>query len=203
MSEYSLILYNKPMSKPITKLKSIEKTAIQLFASYGIKQVTIKEIASKSKCSEGAMYRHYKSKEEMAWELYKREVEIFGKKLRNILNCGLAFPDKLGSAVELFYKLFDEDQTKFSFILLSKYNFSKSRKIDPGLNPFNLVTDLIKIAVKRNEIKIDNPELYSAMILGMVLQPPTFVVSKRIKGNIGNTVDAVTRSCLKVLNYKR
>ncbi|MEE9215180.1 MAG: TetR/AcrR family transcriptional regulator [Thermodesulfobacteriota bacterium] len=191
------------MSKPITKLESIEKTAIQLFASYGIKQVTIKEIASKSKCSEGALYRHYKSKEEMAWELYKREVEIFGKKLRNILNCGLAFPDKLGSAVELFYKLFDEDQTKFSFILLSKYNFSKSRKIDPGLNPFDLVTDLIKIAVKRNEINIDNPELYSAMILGLVLQPPTFVVSKRIKGKIGNTADAVTRSCLKVLNYKR
>ncbi len=191
------------MSKPTTKLESIEKTAIQLFASYGIKQVTIKEIASKSKCSEGALYRHYKSKEEMAWELYKREVEIFGKKLRNILNCGLAFPDKLGSAVELFYKLFDEDQTKFSFILLSKYNFSKSRKIDPGLNPFNLVTDLIKIAVKRNEINIDNPELYSAMILGLVLQPPTFVVSKRIKGKIGNAADAVTRSCLKVLNYKR
>lgn len=191
------------MSKPITKLESIEKTAIQLFASYGIKQVTIKEIASKSKCSEGALYRHYKSKEEMAWELYKREVEIFGKKLRNILNCGLAFPDKLGSAVELFYKLFDEDQTKFSFILLSKYNFSKSRKIDPGLNPFNLVTDLIKIAVKRNEINIDNTELYSAMILGLVLQPPTFVVSKRIKGKISNTADAVTRSCLKVLNYKR
>ena len=191
------------MSKPITKLESIEKTAIQLFASYGIKQVTIKEIASKSKCSEGALYRHYKSKEEMAWELYKREVEIFGKKLRNILNCGLAFPDKLGSAVELFYKLFDEDQTKFSFILLSKYNFSKSRKIDPGLNPFNLVTDLIKIAVKRNEINIDNPDLYSAMILGLVLQPPTFVVSKRIKGKIGNTADVVTRSCLKVLNYKR
>ena len=191
------------MSKPITKLESIEKTAIQLFASYGIKQVTIKEIASKSKCSEGALYRHYKSKEEMAWELYKREVEIFGKKLRNILNCGLAFPDKLGSAVELFYKLFDEDQTKFSFILLSKYNFSKSRKIDPGLNPFDLVTDLIKIAVKRNEINIDNPELYSAMILGLVLQPPTFVVSKRIKGKIGNTADTVTRSCLKVLNYKR
>ncbi len=191
------------MSKPITKLESIEKTAIQLFASYGIKQVTIKEIASKSKCSEGALYRHYKSKEEMAWELYKREVEIFGKKLRNILNCGLAFPDKLGSAVELFYKLFDEDQTKFSFILLSKYNFSKSRKIDPDLNPFNLVTNLIKIAVKRNEINIDNPELYSAMILGLVLQPPTFVVSKRIKGKIGNTADAVTSSCLKVLNYKR
>lgn len=191
------------MSKPITKLESIEKTAIQLFASYGIKQVTIKEIASKSKCSEGALYRHYKSKEEMAWELYKREVEIFGKKLRNILNCGHAFPDKLGSAVELFYKLFDEDQTKFSFILLSKYNFSKSRKIDPGLNPFNLVTDLIKIAVKKNEINIDNPELYSAMILGLVLQPPTFVVSKRIKGKIGNTADTVTRSCLKVLNYRR
>ncbi len=191
------------MSKPITKLESIEKTAIQLFALYGIKQVTIKEIASKSKCSEGALYRHYKSKEEMAWELYKREVEIFGKKLRNILNCGHAFPDKLGSAVELFYKLFDEDQTKFSFILLSKYNFSKSRKIDPGLNPFNLVTDLIKIAVKKNEINIDNPELYSAMILGLVLQPPTFVVSKRIKGKIGNTADTVTRSCLKVLNYRR
>lgn len=191
------------MSKPITKLESIEKTAIRLFASYGIKQVTIKEIASKSKCSEGALYRHYKSKEEMAWELYKREVEIFGKKLRCILNSGLAFPDKLGSAVELFYKLFDEDQTKFSFILLSKYNFSKSRKIDLGLNPFSLVTDFIKIAVKRNEINIDNPELYSAMILGLVLQPPTFVVSKRIKGKIGNTAYAVTRSCLKILNYKR
>ncbi|NIT14444.1 MAG: TetR family transcriptional regulator, partial [Candidatus Dadabacteria bacterium] len=48
--------------------------------------VTIKDIANNAGCSEGALYRHYTSKEEMAWILYKREVEKLGQALSEILH---------------------------------------------------------------------------------------------------------------------
>ena len=72
------------MPRPITKLDSIQNTAIGLLATRGIKEVTIKEIAREAKCSDGALYRHYTSKDEMAWLLYKREVEKLGAWLSEV-----------------------------------------------------------------------------------------------------------------------
>ena len=38
--------------------------AIKLFATYGINQVTIKDIAKEADCAEAALYKHYSSKEQ-------------------------------------------------------------------------------------------------------------------------------------------
>jgi Transcriptional regulator len=112
------------MAKPTTKLEPIEKTAIRLFASKGIKQVTIKDIAKEAGCSEGALYRHYTGKEEMALALYKHELEKFGNQLKDTLKGKGTFSERLCSAVRLFYSFFDEDPVKFTFILLSEHHFS-------------------------------------------------------------------------------
>ncbi|HSE84460.1 MAG TPA: TetR/AcrR family transcriptional regulator, partial [Thermodesulfobacteriota bacterium] len=106
------------MGKPVTKLKSIEDTAIGLFASKGIKQVTIKDISKEAGCSEGALYRHYTGKDEMAWVLYSREVKKFGGLLESVLKGESTFSERLASAVQLFYTFFDKDLVTFTFILL-------------------------------------------------------------------------------------
>ncbi len=111
------------MARPITKLNAIEDTAISLFAARGIKEVTIRDIARQAGCSEGALYRHFVSKDEMAWLLYKREVEKLGAVLADILNQDGTFSERLRKSVDLFYTFFDQHPDKFKFILLSEYKF--------------------------------------------------------------------------------
>ncbi|NIV41564.1 MAG: TetR family transcriptional regulator, partial [Candidatus Dadabacteria bacterium] len=130
----------------------------------------IKDIASEAGCSDGALYRHYKSKEEMAWTLYKREVESFGALIKDIFDDkDLPGDKKIYSAIELFYDFYDRYPTKFSFILLSQYNFSRELKVNKKLNPYNIMKECLKGMTKRKKIK--DIDLLGGMIFGLILEP--------------------------------
>jgi AcrR family transcriptional regulator len=187
------------MTRPITKLKSIENTALELFASKGIKQVTIKDIAKEAGCSEGALYRHYRGKDEMAWVLYSREVERFGVLLKAVLVGKGTFSERLNSAVRLFYSFFDESPVTFTFILLSEHNFPPENKINPEINPHNLVFKFIYDGVKKGEFNIEDPELAASMVLGLVLQPATLRATGQFRWRMSKKADEVTQACLRVL----
>ncbi|MGH7900539.1 MAG: TetR/AcrR family transcriptional regulator [Thermodesulfobacteriota bacterium] len=191
------------MSRPITKLDSIENTAIRLFATKGIKEVTIKEIAREAGCSEGALYRHYTSKDELAWELYKREVEKLGTLLSDILSGIGTYSKRLKQSIELFYTFFDEDPKTFTFILLSEYNFPLESKADPGLNPYNLIFKFIEEGVKAGEFNFKDPILGGAMIQGLVLHPAKLKASGRFEVKIKEKIIEVVEACLRVLKAKK
>lgn len=190
------------MARPTKKLDSIENTAIRLFAEKGIKEVTIKDIARLADCSEGALYRHYSSKEEMAWVLYKREVENLGQALSEVLNIEATFSQRLKDAVHVFYSFFDKEPEKFRFILLSEYNFPIDQKVDPKFNPYNLVFKFIEQGINKGEFKTNNPTLTSAIIQGIVMQPASLKASGRLPGNMKQKTDEVVAACLKVLGVK-
>ena len=181
-------------------MNSIENTAIKLFAQKGIKEVTIKEIAKEANCSEGALYRHYKSKEEMAWSLYKREVESFGEKIREGLeNNDLTYEKKIYLSIELFYDFYDKNQTKFSFILLSQYNFPRDLVLDRELNPSYILQDCLRCFAKEKNLKIDDLELISGMIFGLILEPAKMKATKVLKGKLKNRTEKVYKACMSIL----
>ncbi len=185
--------------KQTTKLESIERTAIKLFAQRGLKEVTIKEIASEANCSDGALYRHYKSKEEMAWTLYKREVEGFGALIKQILeNKDLSNNKKIYYSIELFYDYYDKYPTKFSFILLSQYNFLRELKVNKKLNPYHIMKECLKGMSKRKKIK--DIDLLSGMIFGLILEPARMKATKELKGKLKERTEIVYRACMSIIN---
>jgi AcrR family transcriptional regulator len=101
------------MARPIQKLNVIERTAIRLFASRGVTGITIKDIASEAGCAEGALYRHFTGKEDLAWRLFQREVESFGSRVRTLWKGPSSITKKLEDGVDFFYRFFDEDPDLF------------------------------------------------------------------------------------------
>lgn len=187
------------MARPVTKLNAIENTAISLFADRGIKEVTIKDIAGQAGCSEGALYRHYSSKDEMAWVLYKREVEKLGSVLADILKQDGTFSERLRKAVDLFYTFFDKEPDKFKYLLLSEYNFPIEPTINPDLNPYNLVFKFVEQGIKNEEFRVKNPKLIGAIIQGLVMQPANLSASGRLQGCMKEKVKEVVDACKRVL----
>ena len=55
----------------------LEKAALQCFVRRGIDASTTKEIARAARMAEGNLYRHFPSKEDLAWALYKGRLEAF------------------------------------------------------------------------------------------------------------------------------
>ncbi|HSG30408.1 MAG TPA: TetR/AcrR family transcriptional regulator [Thermodesulfobacteriota bacterium] len=185
--------------KQTTKLEPIENTAIKLFAKKGIKEVTIKDIASEAGCSDGALYRHYKSKEEMAWTLYKREVEGFGERIKEMLG-DKALPNekKIYNAVELFYDFYDKNPTKFSFILLSQYNFPRQLKLNKKLNPYYIMQECLQGMTKGKKIK--DLDLLSGMIFGLILEPARMKATNELKGKLKDRTGTVYKACMSIIN---
>jgi len=173
---------------------------MRLFSKHGLASVTIKDIAREAECAEGTLYRHYESKEEMAWALYSREMARFGEKLRGTLRESADFVTRLRSGVRLFYSLFDEDQDTFSFILLSQHNFPERNQIDPSVNPVDIIIEFITEGVRNGEISVRNPSLAAGMVLGAVLQPVTMLIYDRLVGSMRGKVLQVTDACLQILN---
>ena len=60
------------MARPLKKKDDIEKAAIKLFATKGLARTVIKDIAREAEVTEGALYRHYTGKDEMAWKLFNK-----------------------------------------------------------------------------------------------------------------------------------
>jgi AcrR family transcriptional regulator len=66
---------------PQTK-ERIERAALRLFVEQGVAGTSIREIASAAGVSQGAMYNHYVSKEELAFSLFAQIWADMGTQLR-------------------------------------------------------------------------------------------------------------------------
>ncbi|HMB01545.1 MAG TPA: TetR/AcrR family transcriptional regulator [Spirochaetota bacterium] len=191
------------MPRPVTKLKDIENAAFQLFAKKGVTLVTIKDIARTANCAEGALYRHYKSKEDFAWALLKREVEGLGLKLKKELFAKGSYKQRVRNAIKILYTYYDEQPVKFSFTLLFQNDFpSKKGLIIEEYLPYSLIVKFIKRGTTDGVFKVKDFSLITAMVIGAILQPPTNMAVQRLTGSMQNKVEPVTKICLKMLGVK-
>ncbi len=175
---------------------------MRLFAARGITGITIKNIAAEAGCAEGALYRHYSGKEELAWRLFQREVESFGARVRALWKGSRSIAKKLEEGIELFYRFFDEDPDLFSFILLSQHNFPVHKKLRKDLNPETLVFELVEEAKSSGQFKIEDTRLGAAMLYGLVLEPATLVAEKKLKGPLSRYIPEVTKAAFRMLGGK-
>ena len=60
----------------------IERAAIALFVEKGVAETTVRDIAQAVEMSEGALYRHFVSKEQLVWLLFERHYVAFAGRLR-------------------------------------------------------------------------------------------------------------------------
>src|SRR6185503_2578883 len=99
----------------------VERAAIELFAARGVDGVSIGDIAIAAGVSQGALYRHYPSKEDLAWSLFSTAYLRMGGELDAIraLHPGLAAA--LAAMVAHFCALYDRDPALFRFMLLAQH----------------------------------------------------------------------------------
>ena len=58
------------MARTIGVKAKVDRAAVQLFAAKGVDGASIAEIAAAAEVSQGALYRHYRSKNELASTLF-------------------------------------------------------------------------------------------------------------------------------------
>ena len=81
----------------------IDDTALRLFVEKGVTATTIKDIAGTAGIAEGTIYRHYDSKQELAWEIFAKNITELAINLDRCQQKHQAVKDKLAAFINLCY----------------------------------------------------------------------------------------------------
>lgn len=201
VSECSLIIYwDMEMPRGSDTKDLIEKTALRLFVEKGFTETTIRDIASAADIAEGTMYRHFTSKEELAWEIFSKHFSAFSTELDRIQGAEKGTKNKLDRTVRYFCSYFDEDPTLFSYLFLFALH-GQVRKVAGDMpHPMVILQKFLGDGIVRNEIKKRDPNVAAAMVAGILLQTATSIIYGRIQENMTDLSDEMVNACWAVLN---
>lgn len=179
----------------------ISQTALALFVERGITETTVRDIARAAGVAEGTLYRHYESKDELAWELFSHNFKHFAKELQELQEQHGTLRDKLAAMIRQFCRFYDENPVLFNYLLLAQH--AQLKKVTPEMpNPVVVVRDVIAQAMFRREVPAGDPEILAAMVLGVVLQVATFKLYGRVTQPLSELSETLISACYQVLDLK-
>ncbi|MFI5331575.1 MAG: TetR/AcrR family transcriptional regulator [Desulfobaccales bacterium] len=176
----------------------IARTALKLFVAKGIAETTVRDIAAAAGLAEGTLYRHFESKEELAWELFHTNYTAFAQELDRLQREYETLHEKLTAMIRQFCTFFDRDPVLFSYLLLAQH--SQLKKVPPEMA--TAVTVLQKVLAQgmaRGEVPEMEVEVAAAMVLGLVLQVAVFKAYNRISQNLSDLADPLAAAAWRVL----
>ncbi len=183
MSEHSLtsgIFIVRSMHEGV-KAK-VEQAAIELFAAKGVDGVSIGEIAAAAGVSQGALYRHYPSKEDLAWTLFATAYLRTGAELAEISRPAAAASGR-GSA--RWSRISAPSTTRPGPLPLHAdraARFPAARSHGASAPRSMRSPKTVADAVRAGEIAAVDPLAGGAAILGVILQTAVFHIYGRLEG---------------------
>jgi AcrR family transcriptional regulator len=193
MSEY---LLTREIFVRATRVKEkVDRAAVDLFAAHGVDGVSIAEIAAEAGISQGALYRHYRSKDELAEQLFATAYRRAGDELTAISATERDFAARIASMVAHFCALYDRDAPLFRFMLLAQHKLLPTVDFH-GPGPASAVEAAVAEAIGSGEIAAADSAAATAAILGIVLQTALFHIYGRIAGPLAPRAPALARAAV-------
>jgi AcrR family transcriptional regulator len=159
----------------------IEAAALALFAERGVDGVSIRDIAQEVGVTEGALYRHFPSKQELARALFLDRYGALARGVEQARSRHATFPARLEALVDFFVSSFDEDPAGFAYVLVSQHNHLREIPADAPDNAVEALGRIFAEAMAAGAIPRGDVALVSAMALGLVVQPAIFFIYGRLE----------------------
>jgi AcrR family transcriptional regulator len=173
--------------------------ALRLFVERGLNQTTTKDIAQAAGIAEGTIYRHFGSKDALAWDIFATNFTAFARVLERAHQPHPLLRAKLEAMVGRFCVFFDQDRTLFTYLLLSQHGHLQ-RVTEDMAHPVIVLRDVIADGIRRREIPGRDPEVLTAMVMGLVLQTALHKIYARIQKPLADMADVLAASAWSVLS---
>lgn len=188
---------NEPPAAQRTARPRIEAAALALFVEKGVDAATTREIAARAGVSEGAIYRHFDSKDELAASLFLAIHTRLASLIRDAAKTRRGIEEQTAAIVDAYCATADEDFPLFAFHLLYTHRFLPTP--DGVDNPVDAVADIIEAAMKRREIARGEAEFVTGLALGPVLQTALQIHYGRLKGPLSRYAGDLAAAVLSIM----
>ena len=177
-----------PRHKFADTRRRIETAATRLFVEKGVAETGVRDIARTVDISEGALYRHYASKEELVWQLFERHYVEFAGRLVTLAENETTARGRLHAMIRGFCHEHDENPTLFRFLLFVQHG--QLGKLAPGApTPVHAVRTVIEQGIASGEIPPQDPHLATALMFGIVLEPVQFAAYGELRSDMRSIAD--------------
>lgn len=173
----------KIVKKPTTNRVAIETAALRLFSEKGVSEISIKDLAREAKVSEGGIYRHFSSKEELAAHVFSQAYRDIAHRMETaIASAAPSFEDRARAVVVSIYEAFDTDSVLLRFLLLRQHD-ALPRVEATQDTPMAVVQRLVATGKEEGVIDANlEQSVAAAVFVGLVLEPLTFRIYGAIEG---------------------
>jgi AcrR family transcriptional regulator len=172
--------------------------ALRLFAEKGVDATSIRDIASSAAITEPAIYRHFRSKEDLVWEIFWSGYRGLGEMLGTIPAQG-GVRERLATMVGTICALFDRDEPLFRFLLLTQHG-QLGKITEREKSPVQVLHDQLAAAIQAGALPPQDSELATSTVFGIVLQAATFRIYGRLDQPLSHYAARLAASCWAALN---
>ena len=179
--------------------EKIKGTAMRLFVEQGVAETSIRVIAQNAGVSQGAMYNHYASKDELVWDLFATNFSEIGQELRHRAREHDQIEDKLRAMIRCLFDLFERDWVLLAYVFFTRNQMLRKASCTDLMYPYMVFRTVISESIKRNELPEQDPDVAASLLIGALLQVTDNKSLGRIEGRLTDIADDVARRCIRLL----
>lgn len=180
------------------KRSNIACSCTDLLLEYGIKNLTISQIAKTAGVGKGTIYEYFKNKEDIVFEIITTLIVAHEQKLQEITKQNISTKNKL---FHFFYMLHEDENSHKQLNIYREFLAISMTNGTQEMIEFNIkcrgkfmdiLTQIVKEGIRKNEICIESEYLLSALLafeLGLVVESHTSALDP--KNEINNFLDAL------------
>ena len=177
----------------------IEEAATKLFVARGITETSVRDITREVGISEGALYRHFESKDDLVWQTFEQGYTSFARDLASLAAGEHGARNKIATMIRGFCRAHDDNPTLFNFLVFVQHG-QLSKLDEDAPTPVTVMRTVIVRAIQDGEIPAQDPDLATALVLGAVLQPATFAAYGRIALKLQPVSDRLVAAAWAAVN---
>ncbi len=176
----------------------LEKAALQCFVRRGIDASTTKEIAKAARMAEGNLYRHFASKEDLAWALYQGRLEVFVLHLEEDARGAGGARSRLKALLGRFRRLLEEDPDTYAYIVQAQHSLLK--RTPKGMRtPTDVLAEVLEGGQEAGEVRKGSADLLATLLVGMVIRATLLKMSGWLEESPAVLERELAEACWRVV----
>ena len=161
------------VGKARTKLPRIMRAAVELFVEKGIDGTTTRDISKRAGVALGGLYRHFKTKDDLAHAIFRENVAELAALLFAAVRPNRPLERNLEALVGCLFEEYERDPILARFVLFGQ--FREMPRLPPGFRyPSDAFAEALRHACERGEVEAKEIPLLSAMTFGAAVRATVF-----------------------------
>lgn len=183
------------------KKARVEAAAVRLFAERGIVGTSVAEIAAAAGVSQGYLYRHWKDKGAMAFDLFARLYLAQRDRLAAAAAAKRTTHERIAAMIGAGCRVHDEDPAGFHFLLTTQHQHLG--RMPPGTETIvDVVRAVIADGIAKGDIGLADEATATAIVLGIFLQTAIFDLYGDLGRPLGQVAEVLAEACWRAIAGK-